>query len=62
MDQSNVTSTSDLLLESQLSIVSFSKKDMHGQLYREVMVCVKKKTVHLTVHEMKFCEHIHTHF
>ncbi|XP_065885747.1 phosphorylase b kinase regulatory subunit alpha, liver isoform-like [Dysidea avara] len=37
MDQSNVTSTSDLLLESQLSIVSPSKKDMHGQLYKEVL-------------------------
>ena len=39
MDQSNLTSTSDLLLETQLSIVSPSKKDMHGQLYKEVMVC-----------------------
>jgi len=35
----DLTSTSDLLLESQLSIVSPSKKDMHGQLYKEVMVC-----------------------
>jgi len=39
VDQSNLTSTSDLLLETQLSIVSPSKKDMHGQLYKEVMVC-----------------------